>query len=396
MTQALGDFDARAILAAAGCPSVAAQISIVRASVEANALGFYLATVWLAADSSCPQGLFECAVAVDLDPSIACVRATFEAVERYCLGAVGHHENRFRRVTATDPRLFRFNEGFCDGYSYGSDITAVEARTYGSDQVDVLVPIGDVFAPYRLKDGNIGAPSTTNGVGCHTRVSSAIEAAAFELLERHWIMHYWFNDQTIARDISLQCASTRQDATLSLLDSLGYDVQLLRLSDNKSAPAVLGFAFHRDGAYPAGVCSASMKPTLSAAVRSCLLELMQTLVSVSFSSERYDRWHASGAPMKSLEHNMFALASPLHAMKIRALTSGAQVASGPDLNGGSINDAVLQQMTIVDVTPSAWKDEVSVVRVLSDKLHKLVVGDAFGESRLLRSRLRIPHPHPFP
>lgn len=386
----------RRALAREGCEKVARQLPIESASITWNELGFYVARVDLKQDEFCSNGVFSIATAVDLSSERAILRASFEAVERYCLGAIGAHSGSFKTVSSVSDCLIRFREGSCESFEYAKSVMAVPATIFEPTLESKLVAIGDAFAPYPKRDGNIGAPSTTNGVGCHRSLDLACQSAALELLERHWIMNYWFMSRANARWIdfpSLPHGDWMKSE--SVLKNLGYEIKLIRISDDEAAPAILGFAFHRDGLFPAGVCAASMKHDGMLAVEACLLEILQTTVALAFSTDQFDYWRKNGEPMVTLDHNMFALAKLEHARIIRDTIEVETVRFDGRLGPSSMK-IDLSGLAFVDVTRPDWKDEVRVVRAVSDHHFKLVVGDKFGEKRLLKSIKRLPLPHPFP
>lgn len=366
------------------------------ASVTWNELGFYLARVDLSQDEYCPNGVFSVSTAVDTEEDRAVLRASFEAVERYCLAAVGAHASTLRNVAASEPSLELFRAGSCDRFEYGELVKAVPARVIAPTISDRLVAVGDAFAPYPKRDGNIGAPSTTNGVACHRTFELACQAAAQELLERHWIMRYWFMDRNLASSIELTALPVGGWLRIAeIIQRLGYEIRLLRISGQHEAPAVLGFAFHSKGSYPAGVCAAALKTSLVDAVESCLLEVLQTMTALVFSTDSFDHWVRSGEPFTTLEHNMFGLAKPEGALTIRHIVE-SEVMQSPPYGDADFGVVDLSGFVFADLTKPDWRDEVCVVRAVSDYHYKLVVGDQFGERRLLTSPSRIPRPHPFP
>lgn len=378
------------------CEKIASQLPIKSASINWNKQGFYLARVEIEKDEYCINGIFPVATAVDLSAERAILRASFEAVERYCLAAIGAHIDTFRSVSRDDKSLLRFRDGSCESYEYEELVSAIPAIVNERSGQAKLVPVGDVFAPYPKRDGNIGAPSTTNGSGCHRTLELACQSAALELLERHWVMAYWFISQKDARRI---CPSTLPRGEWinceSLLSNLGYEIKLIQISDDGSAPAILGFAFHRDGSFPAGVCAAAMKLDRLSAIEACLLEIIQTIVALAFSADKFDHWQKIGEPVSNLDHNMFTLAKKDHAKVVRDLIE-VSAERGEDVLQWPPAKVDLSNFTFVDVTRPEWKNEVRVVRAVSDQHYKLVVGDKLGERRLLRSASRLPLPHPFP
>lgn len=386
----------RRVLSQAGCEKVALELPIRSASVTWNDLGFYLARVDLSQDAYCPNGIFSVSTAVDITRERAIARASFEAVERYCLAAIGAHASSLRIVPASEANLELFRAGGCDRFVYGDYIEAIPARALAAEVAHRFVAVGDAFAPYPRRDGNIGAPSTTNGVACHRTFELACQAAAQELLERHWIMRYWFLDRKLASSIELAGLPVGDWLRIAeMIRGLGYEIKLLRISGQHETPAVLGFVFHPAGSYPAGVCAASLKTSLVAAVESCLLEILQTMTALVFSTDSYDHWLRSGEPFTTLEHNMFGLAKADNALAIRRIIESEIVFSLPE-GGVECRDVDLSGLVFADLTRPDWREEVCVVRAVSDQLYKLVVGDHFGEQRLLTSASRLQRPHPFP
>lgn len=387
----------RDVLIRADCPTVAKLLPLENAYLQHHELGFVIANVELKSDKSCPHGIFEISTAIDISEEKALVRAVFESVERYCLGSIGRHDHRIQETNLDDPNLIVFRKGVSAGFTY-----AERVRVVNTDK-GLMAAIGDVFAPYPHRDGNIGAPSTTNGCSCHTTEWDAKLGAALELFERHCIMNFWFYERTSARPFPMRIADTGTRQIIGILAELGYQVYVFEVSTRIDVSVALGFAIHKEQIYPYCICSASAKLAQTEALSGCLYEMLQTLVALSFSEIQAKEWLSSGAKLTRLHHNMFYYAFPeLGSFIHQALdcippvvTDTTHIAS----DGVSFLNSLFGDGTsgdLISLTPPEFSEEVFAFRAISDELLKLVVGDHFGESRLLTSNSRLQAPHPFP
>ncbi|MCC2958315.1 YcaO-like family protein [Massilia sp. IC2-477] len=384
----------RDLLERAGCPIVARELPIAFASVDFNTLGFYVARVELYDDGSCTNGIFRICCAVDVTKDRALTRAAFEAVERFCLAALSHHQSYLTKIAESDIRLFRFEQGKCEGFEYSEEVLAIAAQSRSGV---AYAAIGDVFAPYGRRDGNIGAPSTTNGVACHVGIAAAKRAAFSELYERHKIMEAWFTADSRAVRLPISEIRAGHSTAFDIISSMGYELHLLALESEDLPPVVLGFAIHTEGQFPAGVCAAAFKPELQDSVGACLLEILQTLVALAFSHEQFDKWVFNGKPLKTLEHNMFNFSATETIEIVRDWIFRFREDLPHPVGKIDVLDAADRfETAFVDITHPNWISEVRVFRSLSDHLYKLVVGNSSGEQRLLSSPTRVKIAHPFP
>ncbi|WP_298332899.1 YcaO-like family protein [Asticcacaulis sp.] len=399
------------ILKQNNCVGVAEALPIKKARLNENTLGFYIASVELGADEFCPRGVFGTAFAADIDPMSALTRATFEAVERYFLAASGYSDWKTTFCDISDHKLFKYQSGSCSGYHYSNIVRAVIADNHLTGE-KIFVPEGDMFAPYPEKNGNIGAPSTTNGIACHTDSKMAIRSAIFELYERHCIMDFWFIGQDFAKKIPCSYIRNINIKEFSIIESMGYSLTFVLISRCFFSPTILVLARHNINTYPYAIFSASTKSTYIDAITSALKELIQTIVSLVYSKDKFIKWQ-NIRRVTSLEHNMFHYADPY-----LANTSGDLfefIEKIDDIDMDSISNAFsnseiepkvadmdpffdigLSKTYALEITPKIFRDEICVIRAVNDSAFKLVVGDTFGETRLLRSSTRIKHPHPFP
>jgi ribosomal protein S12 methylthiotransferase accessory factor YcaO len=387
-------FDPPSILDGLGASSLAASVPFISGRVVDTTFGITAAFVEVARDANCPHGLFASSSAFDEDPNRAIERAIFEAIERYALGAYGIHSSRIRRASVLDPRIWQYRANRFSDFEYGPEVLAIPAMPDDLGQ-QLLIPIGDVFAPYPAKEGSSGLLSSSNGTAFHRSRTQAMAAAARELIERHAIMHLWFMDRKFVRRIEFG-QGIRECHAYGALKDIDYEILVLEISPFAKVHVVFALAIQKSGFYPVMVCAAAAGPDQASTAKSALTELFQTAAALTFQTERFNRWRVAGRPVTHLDHNMFFYADPNNRHFSIQVMESLKSRAEERLNSEDFDGETVPSLHYVDLSHPRWENEAAVVRALSDKLCPLVIGDKYGPRRLLCSPSRILLPHPFP
>lgn len=364
----------------------------------------HAAYVEIEADDYCPNGVFRVSAAIDISAEDAHRRAAFEAIERYCLGAIGWHERRMRPVAELPKKdvlqlEFEMSDPFRPDPAAGAALPAISCELGASSK---WARCGDVFAPFPIARRESSLPPSTNGAALGPNEASARERAVSELLERDAVMSFWFRDgaasgRRFSRSFTYTCATSQ----VGFLHSLGYETMVLEIGRFNGAPVALAFARQRDGYFPYAACAASIG-SAQQSVSSATNELVQTIVACASVSDAYPKWKAMGMPLSSLEHNMWWYATPeVAAPALESLWSSWESFDPANEEGGAADalDVVRAagiKCHTVDVTPLPLSGEVACVRALSDDLLPLVVSETHGPHELVAHPARPTAPHPFP
>ena len=392
-------FSPREVIANLGHERTAEAVPFAAGWTVELSADLLMAYATIEADRLCPNGVFPTSCAVGTTRERTLARASFEAVERYCLAASEAHANRISPSVPAGEQAFDF--GFTlkppFGQSHGPSLPAAPMATSASDAL--WVACADVFAPFEVRLGHCYLPPSTNGTAVGATLEDAAARALREAYERHSIMHFWFEDggrggQRVEQSLIDDAAP----AQIEFLDRLAYDVLMLEVGVVADFPVVLAFARNRHADFPFLVCAAGSGPAFEA-VEAAAAELVQTLVAASLGAARCRAWERAGKPLNSLEHNMWWYASPATAQSVVtqlwetwARRPCARFAKDATLASPlSMFDAFR-----VDITPPAFGGEVHCARVLSSRLWPLVVSEAHGPLELTERPTRHPAPHPFP
>lgn len=219
-------FDCRNLARSADFPESAKLVpfrSGVTVRIKDDLFASYVA---IGTDEFCPNGVFEYSSAVDVTEERSRMRALFEAIERYCLAAIGWHESRMLTAAGVSPdAVFRHPIGMAhppfQSSLQGARLLPCDVFACGGTKYR-FVNAGDVFAPYPMLTMHCSYFPTTNGVAVGRTTPDATEAAQRELIERHSIMMFWYTDARMeATRIELETV-LRGHPAFGFLTELGY------------------------------------------------------------------------------------------------------------------------------------------------------------------------------
>ncbi|HBV9246234.1 YcaO-like family protein [Klebsiella aerogenes] len=366
----------------------------------------FFASQHLSEDKRCPYGVFPFSVAVDRNPDAALARAQYEAAERFALAAIldGHKflsaseiekEYTFEYPVQLIPPLSGQGRSNHTQYLKISD-------SYNTTMK--YVAAADIFAPYPISKGECTWHPTTNGVAVGQNYNFAKAASFTEYIERHSIMHYWFESGT-SHLIETSIIFDECKPEYDFLDLLGYDLICLEISTIYSINVVLAYAKNRLAQYPYLVCSAGSASSFRRAIRKAVQETIQTLVAVSGQTEQFLHWKARGEVLMSLEHRMYFFADPskrslIDEMINEAIAESKCMSSRPQVTNKFTFSSLKKngiEAAFVNITPKSWGDSLYCVRCFSPNLMPLLVAECMVKtgSRLSKSS-RFGLPHPFP
>lgn len=362
----------------------------------------FAAYIEIGIDQFCPYGVFPVSCAVDLSKKNAMVRATFEAIERYCLAAFGLHTEKIRNSAAISNVL---HSPFTTKLpNLNDDYPCFPVQTIGGLEYS-HAPLGDIFAPYKIRLGHATLPPSTNGVSVAKNLATAVEGAFRELYERDCIMRFWYSEHRHnARIINNELVRLFAYAPCRFLEDLGYQLIVLNISRDIRACACLAFCVQRGRHFPYFACSAASKSDMSSSVLSAMLELVQTIVALGLQPDRYEQWIKNKSPMTTLEHNMFYYAA--HEKSKLAVNEIIQLAQA--LNPEHFCAASQVGFNIVDILTELGEtiyyadisserlNGIYCARALSTSLWPLVVCEEIGPFEIVNSSSRFLYPHPFP
>ena len=281
-------------------------------SIDRNLFAAY---VTIDGDNNCPYGVFPLACAVDNTKEDASIRAVCESIERYCLGAIRCHTDQFYQESdIPSNEIFTYSYGMKKPFiSKRKDAKFIKIQPVDPTLNDNLIQyanLGDIFAPYPIKTGHCGYFPTTNGVALGYDKKNAIISAIKEYLERDSIMRFWYlGDYTSSVPLSKNSISLTCPESYDFLDKLGYEIFGFDISIFTNLFITLVFAKHKNKKFPYIVCSAATDFCLKSALKSSLLELIQTTIAIGSRTEDYVKWSLRGGKVKNLDDRMFFYAS---------------------------------------------------------------------------------------
>nr|WP_232917005.1 YcaO-like family protein [Pseudomonas corrugata] len=366
----------------------------------------FFASQRLNGDKRCPYGVFPFSVAVDRNPNAALARAQYEAAERFALAAILDGHQLLSSYDVKSEHTFEYPVQLVSplsGQGRGKDTQYLRfSDTYNTTMKHIAV--ADVFAPFPISKGECTWHPTTNGVAVGPDYDFAKIASFNEYIERHSIMHYWFESGAS----HLITPSVILDACMPesiFLNLLGYDLICLEISTIVSIPVVLVLAKNRLAQYPYLVCSAGSASSFSHAIRKAAQETIQTLIAVSGQTEQFLQWKAKGEILSSLDHRMYYFADPskrrlIDEMITDAIAESKCFSARPQV-ANEFTFTSLKKMGIgaafVNLTPQSWGESLYCVRCFSPNLMPLLVSEHMVKtgSRLSKpSRFGLPHPFP--
>jgi len=366
----------------------------------------YGAYVEIDPDDRCPHGVFRTSAAVDVSEEAALRRARFEAVERYCLAAIGWHRDRMRPVSNLPPGTvvrpdFEMADPFGRDLAGGMALAAHPMHL--EDAEPSWVRCGDVFAPFPLMKGQCSLPPSTNGAALGQDLEMARERALLELLERDCVMSFWYREGALGgRTVPAPFVAGAAVAQIAFLEDLGYETRVLEVSRFAGTRVALAFARQRDGHFPYAACSAGIGAARQSVLAS-INELVQTVLATASAGPAYSRWAQAGMPLASVEHNMWWYATPRVAAPVleRLWPRWDALDAAPDEDDVTLNATEIVRSAGIDcfaveITPPPLAAEVSCVRAVSPTLWPLVVSEEHGPRELVADPARCAAPHPFP
>lgn len=384
------------LLAERGLGQIAGMVPLIEGFLCKSG-EIYGAFVRLEPDKWCPDGVFELAVAFDTDKDVACARATFEAIERYCLASSGHHSGI--RLSRDDPRLYQLHQQI-RRLDYPEIVEAIPLFKLSDRTLEKsgwLGAKGDIFAPVRMKPSCGRRIPMTNGSAVQNDLLTAATKARFEVVERDVVMRFWYTEATRKRSVVLPALQPSRPR--DFISRFGLRVVDFMIPGDFGIKVVISFAINDANTYPYHLCAAAAATETTSALRSAHLELIQTLFAVSMNEELIRNWHAAGAKVATLEHHMYAHAIGDDGLAandaIRSLALDQKV---PDQDDTHTTDQTYLHRTIyfADITPPALRSKVRAVRAIGSGYLDPLVGSHSYRPKDFTWGEQLSELHPFP
>lgn len=218
--------------------------------------------------------------------------------------------------------------------------------------------------------------ASSSGVAAHFDLSTAVNTALYELIERDAFSVMWYAKRPV-RAISHRHFSSAMQYRMSRLEKLGYRVTILDLTLD-SLPVVLALIWSR-GKTPAMSSGASCRPVFLDAAERAFSEA--EFMAMSWHRRRPRQGMKAGDVRGPADHGLFYL-DPQNIVHAEWLLEPEECEAVPPNFRGVLPDF---DSVIVDITPANLECGLKVARVVAEGLLPINFGygtEHYGHPRL--------------
>ncbi len=335
------------------------------------------------------SGLENHSYGLSTDSRVASIKAIAEAYERHVSGLVRWDQvgsaNRIncewldpRVFTPFDARQYQLLNRL-KPFDPDEVYQWVEGRRYNSAN-PVLVPVEHVFYPVSSTVlGRLPSYiSSSSGVAAHFDYETALERAMLELIERDAVSVMWYGKRSVGK-LADELLPNSVRSRKEKWERLGWQVNLLDITTD-SVPVVLAL-ITSDSHYPHAVSGASAAFSFDIAVGRALEEAEVMLTSWRFANRRPPI--SAEEVVRTLDHGLiYFQPENLHQLNWLREASVSEPTRVQPVDILSHFNPI-----IVDLVRSVDDSELSVVRVLSEKL--LPINFGYGCEHYRHPRLEM-------